>query len=155
MTYTAETPDQYLEMLPPERKAPFSALRKTIRENLPPGFEERISYGMIGYVVPHEFYPAGYHADPSQPLPFMAIASQKNHIALYHNALYADAELSSWFASELHARTGLKPDMGKSCIRFRNPEKIPLDLIGELCRMLSAEDWVERYQKLTGRKQSP
>ncbi len=146
MKYTATTPDQYVAQLPEDRKLAIGRLREVIRTHLPPGFEETMSYGMIGYVVPHSLYPAGYHCDPKLPLPFMNIASQKNFIALYHSGIYADAELLEWFL-EAYAQLGIgKPDMGKSCIRFKKPERIPFDLIGELCTRMTPQAWIARYE---------
>ena len=114
MQIKADTPDEYIRQLPEDRKQPVQNLRQTILASLPKGFEETISYGMIGYVVPHTLYPKGYHTDPSLPLPFINIASQKNHIALYHHGLYADKDLMGWFVDEFNRRTGARPDMGKS-----------------------------------------
>ncbi|MCB0790048.1 MAG: DUF1801 domain-containing protein, partial [Flavobacteriales bacterium] len=122
-------------------------LRATIKKNLPKGFEETMSYGMIGYVVPHKLYPAGYHCDPKLPLPFMSIASQKNFVAVYHMGLYADKELMDWFVEEYPNHVTTKLDMGKSCIRFKKPERIPMELIGELCTKMSVTDWVALYER--------
>jgi hypothetical protein len=102
---------------------------------------------MIGYVVPHSLYPEGYHCDPKLPLPFLNIASQKNYIALYHMGLYADSALQDWFMAEYPERTPHKPDMGKSCVRFKKIEDIPLDLVGELCTKMTVRDWVSLYEK--------
>jgi hypothetical protein len=105
-----------------------------------------MNYGMIGYVVPHSLYPAGYHCDPKLPLPFINLASQKQYIALYHMGVYADPALLGWFL-EAHAQLGIgKPDMGKSCLRFKKPEKIPFDLIGELCTKVTPQAWIDRYE---------
>ncbi|MBC2838530.1 DUF1801 domain-containing protein [Robiginitalea sp. SC105] len=147
MQYQANTPDDYISQLPGDRKGPVEKLRQVIRKNLPTGFEETISYGMIGYVVPHARYPDGYHCDPQLPLPFINLASQKNYIAVYHNGMYADPELQQWFV-EAYKGLGLgKPDMGKSCIRFKKPEKIPYDLIGQLCGKMQMDDWIELYEQ--------
>ena len=143
---TTLTPEQYLERLTPDRREAMSALRAVIAENLPPGFAETIQYGMISWVVPHGRYPAGYHCDPRQPLPFLSIASQKSHIALYHMGLYADTALLERFR-EAWAKAGTrKLDMGKSCIRFKKPEDIPLSLIGELCGWMSVDAWIALYE---------
>ena len=147
MQSTATTPQEYITQLPEDRKSPFTQLRKTVKENLPPGFEEEMNYGMIGYVVPHSLFPAGCHCNPNQPLPFVNIASQKNYIAFYHMGIYADEELLSWFTSEYKKISKTKPDMGKSCIRFKNPNQIPFELIAELCRKISVQDWIGRYEK--------
>ena len=121
---------EYLEEVPEDRKKYFNKLRGTILENIPEGFQEEMSYGMIGYVVPHKLYPDGYHVSPDLPLPFVNLASQKNGIALYHMGLYANKELLEWFVKEYPKHTKLKLDMGKSCIRFRKPEQISFNLIG-------------------------
>ncbi|HMO62244.1 MAG TPA: DUF1801 domain-containing protein [Ferruginibacter sp.] len=141
------TVDAYINELPADRKEAITALRKVIKKNLPKGFTEQMSYGMIGYVVPHKLYPAGYHCDASQPLPFMSLASQKNFIALYHMMLYSDAGLKGWFEAE-YAKLGLgKLDMGKSCIRFKKLDKIPYLLIGELAGKITPQQWMEQYEK--------
>jgi uncharacterized protein YdhG (YjbR/CyaY superfamily) len=146
MNSEALTPQAYLDALPPERKEAVSKLREVILENLPEGFEEVMSYGMIGYVVPLGLYPAGYHVNPGEPLPFINLASQKNHIALYHMGLYGFQDLMAWFEAE-YAKQGLgKLDMGKSCIRFKKVDRIPFDLIGELCRKITVADYVSKYE---------
>jgi hypothetical protein len=147
MTSTAKSVSDYILQLPEERKFAMEQLRKTIQSNLPKGFEETISYGMIGYVVPHTLYPAGYHCDPKLPLPFLSIASQKNFIAVYHMGMYADPELLDWFQTEYAQRVKGKLDMGKSCVRFKKPEQIPFDLIGELCQKMSPKQWISLYEK--------
>ena len=147
MISKADTVEQYIKELPDERKSAMVKLRTVILENLPRGFEETLNYGMIGYVVPHSIYPDGYHTDPSLPLPFMSIASQKNHIALYHLGLYADEQLLEWFTAEYPNHSDAKLDMGKSCIRFKNPDKIPLELIGDLTGKMSAREWITLYEE--------
>jgi hypothetical protein len=146
MQYTANSPINYIAQLPIVRQAPMQQLRETILKNLPTGFEEQLSYGMIGYVVPHSIYPAGYHCDPKLPLPFLAIASQKNFIAVYHMGIYADAELLNWFVAEYPKHAKAKLDMGKSCLRFKKPEHIPFTLLGELVAKVSAQDWIKTYE---------
>jgi uncharacterized protein YdhG (YjbR/CyaY superfamily) len=147
MQSKAATVDEYIKELPEERQGVMKKLRTIIKKNLPKGFKEEMSYGMIGYVVPHSIYPAGYHCTPKLPLPFMNIASQKNFIAVYHMGIYADAKLLDWFTKEF-AKTGLgKLDMGKSCMRFKNADKIPYDLIGELASKITVEDWVRLYEE--------
>ena len=113
------TVSDYLDNLPEERIDSFNTLRKVILSNLPEGFEECINYGMIGYVVPHSIYPAGYHCDTKLPLPFMNIANQKNFIAFYHMGIYGDADLMNWFVNEYPNYSKAKLDMGKSCVRFK------------------------------------
>ena len=151
MTSKATTPEQYLRELPAERKEPVTQLRNTILKNLPKGFKEVMGYGMIGYVVPHEIYPAGYHCDPKLPLAFMNIASQKNFIALYHMGIYGSSKLLKWFVEEYPKHTTAKLDMGKSCIRFKKPEHIPYKLIGELVKKITVKDWIESYEKILKR----
>lgn len=147
MQSKATTPEQYLSELPEDRKEAILKLRNAIKENLPQGFEEVISYGMLGYVVPHSIYPSGYHCDPKLPLPFINLASQKNFIALYHMGIYANKNLESWFVSEYPKHVKTKLDMGKSCIRFKKMDDIPFDFIGELAAKVSVEDWISNYEK--------
>ncbi len=145
MQIKADTVEAYINQLPKDRKEIVSKIREIIEENLPDGFSETISYGMIGYVVPHSIYPGGYHVDPNLPLPFINLASQKNYIALYHSGVYADSELLDWFVGEFPKHTKRKLDMGKSCIRFKYMDDIPYELIGELVRKMSVEQWVKLY----------
>ncbi len=147
MQLKANTPEEYIAQLPEDRKEVIKKLRAVIQKNLPKGFEECINYGMIGYVVPHFIYPDGYHCTPELPLPFMNIAWQKNFVAVYHMGIYAKKELYDWFVSEYSKHCTTKPDMGKSCIRFKKIEKIPYDLIAELCTKLSVDDWINVYKK--------
>lgn len=152
MKSSSATPQAYLDSLPEDRQGPMALLRKAILKNLPKGFSETISYGMIGYVVPHALYPAGYHCDPKLPLPFLAIASQKNFAAVYHMGIYADPKLMRWFTAEYAKRKESDPgvpalDMGKSCIRFKKPGAIPFDLIGELAGKTSVKEWIALYEK--------
>ncbi|MBO6522333.1 MAG: DUF1801 domain-containing protein [Balneolaceae bacterium] len=142
----ADTPEEYLEKVPAERKEPIEKLRQVILENLPEGFEETINYGMIGYVVPHSIYPDGYHCSPELPLPFINIASQKNFIALYHSGIYANEELLNWFVEEYPKHVKTKLDMGKSCIRFKKPEQIPYELIAELTTKMTVREWIDIYE---------
>lgn len=146
MQSSAKTVNDYLDELPEERKAAFLNLRKSIIDNIPKGFEEQLSYGMIGYVVSHSIYPSGYHCNPKLPLPFIAIAAQKNFIALYHMGIYVNPLLLQWFTAEYPKHSNHKLDMGKSCIRFKKLDQIPFDLIGELVRKISVHDWIECYQ---------
>jgi Domain of unknown function (DU1801) len=151
MQSKAATVVQYLAELPEDRKQPVTELRKIIKKNLPKGFKEGMSYGMIGYYVPHSIYPNGYHCNPEQPLPFACLASQKNFIAFYHMCVYGDPKLSKWFADEYTKLNIGKLDMGKSCIRFKNITKIPYQLIGELCAKVTVGQWIERYEKMLQR----
>jgi hypothetical protein len=102
---------------------------------------------MLGYVVPHHLYPAGYHCKPSEPLPFVSIASQKNSINFYHMGIYADATLLNWFVAEYPKHSKQKLDMGKSCIRFKKPEYIPYELLGQLMQKMTAAQWIALYER--------
>lgn len=146
MTSKATTPKQYIQELPEDRVEAIQKLQKVVLDNLPKGFKEEMSYGMIGYVVPHEIYPAGYHCTPKLPLPFMSFASQKNSINFYHMGIYANPELLNWFTTEYPKHCKAKLDMGKSCIRFKKLDQIPFELIGELVQKVSVEDWISCYE---------
>jgi len=146
MQYEATTPEDYISQLPDDRKGPVSTLRKTILDNLPAGFEEGINYKMLGFYVPLSAYPDGYHCNPKLPVPFMNVASQKNFVALYHMGIYAKKELLDWFLAEYPKHSKYKLDMGKSCIRFKKVDAIPYELIGELVRKMSMEEWLEIYE---------
>jgi len=147
MHITANSPDEYISKLPEERSAPMQKLREVILQNIPKGFEETMSYGMIGYVVPHSLYPAGYHVNPKLPLPFVHIAAQKNFIAVYHSGVYADKTLFDWFVSEYPKHCKTKLDMGKSCIRFKRIDQIPYELIGELVKKITPQRWIGIYEQ--------
>jgi len=147
MQSNAATPDEYMEHLPEDRKTAMQELRKVIKKNLPKGFKETMGYGNLGWVVPHSKYPAGYHCNPDQPLPFLGIASQKNFVAVYHMGVYADPKLLDWFTKEYPKHSKKKLDMGKSCIRFKKPEEIPFELIGELASKMTPDDWIALYEK--------
>lgn len=146
MQSKAATIDQYLSELPDDRQEPMKKLRQTILDNLPEGFSEGMGYGMIGYAVPKDKYPAGYHCDPKLPLPFASIASQKNNIALYHMGIYASPEILEWFQQEYPKHSKTKLDMGKGCVRFKKVDQIPYELIGELMQKISMEQWIETYE---------
>lgn len=139
--------NNYIDQLPEDRKEVVSKIRKIILDNIPEGFKETINYGMIGYVVPHEIYPDGYHCNPKLPLPFINLASQKNYIALYHSGIYASQKLLKWFTEEHSKRSNRKLDMGKSCIRFKKMDDIPYDLIQELVSKITVNQWVEMYNE--------
>lgn len=147
MQSKVSNPEQYIAELPVERKEAMSKLREIILKNIPDGFEEQMSYGMLGYVVPHSIYPAGYHCSPKLPLPFLNLASQKNFISLHHLGLYTEGDLLKWFLEEF-AKTGFKLDMGKGCIRFKNMTKIPFELIEKLVSKVTVNQWIETYEKL-------
>ncbi|MBP7280010.1 MAG: DUF1801 domain-containing protein [Leptospiraceae bacterium] len=147
MQSDAQTPDEYINELPNDRKEVMTKLRTIIKKNIPKGFQEVMGYGMIGYAVPHSIYPAGYHCNPKDPLPFMGIASQKNFIAVYNMGVYSDPKLLKWFTSEYPKHSNRKLDMGKSCIRFKKIDQIPYELIGELAKKMTVKDWITLYEK--------
>ena len=146
MQSNANSVDEYMDQLAETQREGLVLLRKTILENLPMGFVEQMSYGMIGYVVPHSIYPNGYHCNPKLPLPFLNIAAQKNFIALYHMGIYANPDLLNWFTSEFPKHSKLKLNMGKGCIRFKYGSQIPYDLIGELARRIEVSKWINLYE---------
>ena len=147
MKIEASSVEEYLNEVPEERKASFRKLYETVSQNLPLGFREQFSYGMIGWSIPLETYPPGYHCTPNTPLPFINLASQKNFIALYHMGIYANPELLNWFVAEYPKYSPRKLDMGKSCMRFKKVEDIPFELIAELCQKITPEDWINLYEK--------
>ena len=146
MKIEANSPDEYVSKLPEDRQEAVQKLRDVINANIPKGFQETMSYGMIGYVVPHSIYPDGYHCDPKLPLPFMNVASQKNFVAVYHSGIYANPKLLEWFTTEYPKHSSRKLDMGKSCIRFKKVDQIPFDLIGELATKLTVDEWIDIYE---------
>ena len=148
MTSTAATVQDYMNELPEDKKEGIEKLRSLILENLPKDFEEGMSYGMIGYYVPHSIYPSGYHCSPQFPLPFMSVAGQKNSINFYHMGIYANPELYNWFVAEFPKHSSKKLDMGKSCIRFKKATDIPFELLGELVRKVSVSDWIATYESV-------
>ena len=146
MRIEASSVEDYLSKAPEDRQDALRRMRQILSDNLPPGFEEGLSYGMPGYVVPHSVYPAGYHCNPALPLPFVSFANQKNFIALYHMGLYASEEDMAWFKGRWDAKAHGKLDMGKSCIRFKNPSKIPWTLLEDLAQRVTPEQWIARYE---------
>ena len=146
MQSSAATPKEYMENLPDDRKDAMSKLREVILKNLPKGFQEQMSYGMLGWVVPHSLYAPGYHCDPKLPLPFLAIASQKNFIAVYAMGMYADKNIHDWFVAEFPNHSKYKLDMGKGCVRFKKPDAIPFELIGQLVAKMTPEEWILLYE---------
>lgn len=147
MRSEANTPEEYVAGLPEDRKEAVQKLRRVLKRSLPTELEETMSYGMIGYVVPKSVYPDGYYANPEEPLPFVHLANQKNHIALYHMGVYFSEELARWFASEYEKLDIGKLDMGKSCIRLKKMDKIPYELIGALSEKITVEDYVAWYER--------
>lgn len=135
----------YLDALPDDRRAALEALRTVINKNLPKGYAEGMQYGMPAWFVPHTLYPHGYHCDPSQPLPFASIASQKSHIGIYLFCTYMDPELMAWFEAEWR-KTGKRWDAGKSCVRVKRLEDIPLELVGQVVKKMPVKRFVEVYE---------
>lgn len=152
MTSTATTPGDYIASLPEDRQDAMNKLRQVINQNLPSGFFETMQYKMLSWVVPHTAYPAGYHCDPKQALPFVSMASQKNFIAIYHMGIYSMPGLLEWFTNEYPKHSKTKLDMGKSCIRFKKPEQIPYELIGELMQKVTPEQWIEVYESILNKQ---
>ena len=148
MQSKATTVEEYLKEIPADRQEAMKKLRDVIKKNLPKGFKECMGYGMMGYCVPHSIYPAGYHCNPKDPLPFAGMASQKNSINFYHMGIYADPKLLKWF-TDAHAKASPKKlDMGKSCIRYKNPDDIPYKLLGELVSKITVAAWIEMYETI-------
>ena len=146
MKANGKTVMEILTNISSDRAEAFNKLHDVIVKNLPLGFEAAISYGGLGYVVPHTLYPAGYHCKPIEPLPFAGIASQKNSINFYHMGIYSDPKLLDWFVTEYPKYSNQKLDMGKSCVRFKNLDEIPYKLIGELMKKMSAMEWISIYE---------
>jgi hypothetical protein len=145
MQSKATTVEAYLQALPEDRREVLLAIRATILKNLPKGYQEGMQYGMIGYYVPHEVYPPGYHCDPKQPLPFLGLASQKNHMSLYLMCVYGDPDQEAWFRKAWTA-TGKKLDMGKSCVRFKRLEDVPLVVVGQAVKRVPVRKFIEHYE---------
>lgn len=148
MRIEATSIEEYLANISEDKKDAIVKLRAIIKQNLPKGFDEQLSYGMIGFVVPKSTYPKGYHCTPELPLPFLSIAAQKNFVALYHMGIYADQKLYNWFVSEYPKHSNSKLDMGKSCIRFKKPDQIPYDLIAQLCTKMTPQNWIDLYENM-------
>lgn len=147
MMSKAATVTEYLAELSPDRRAAMKAVRAVIRKNLPKGYAEGMQYGMVGYFVPHKVYPPGYHCNPKEPLPFASIASQKNHMAIYLMCIYGNKEHEAWFRREW-AKTGKKLDMGKSCIRFKRLEDLPLEVIGKAVARVPVAEYISYYESV-------
>ncbi|MES2520293.1 MAG: DUF1801 domain-containing protein [Bacteroidota bacterium] len=150
MQIKVDTVEEYVDQIPEDRKLVIEKLRKVLLENLPEGFTETMSYGMIGYVVPHSIYPKGYHSTPKLPLPFINIASQKNFVALYHMAINENKDILEWFISEYPKHSNSKLDKGKGCIRFKKLDQIPYELIGQLASKINVEEWIRIYEEKYG-----
>lgn len=147
MKANGNTVQEILCNMPNDRSEAFNKLHEVIVKSLPKGFEAAISYGGLGYVVPHSIYPNGYHCKPSEPLPFAGIASQKHSINFYHMGIYSDPTLLDWFVKEYPNHTKQKLDMGKSCIRFKKFDDIPYNLIAALMKKMGVQDWINIYEK--------
>ncbi len=147
MQSKATTVAEYLASLPADRRTAIRAVRDVIRRNLDQNYVEGMQYGMIGYAVPHRVFPAGYHCDPKQPLPFAALASQKNYMSVHLMGIYMDNQQSHWFR-DAWAATGRKLDMGKACLRFKKVDDLALDVLGEAIRRMPAQRYVEIYTSL-------
>ena len=151
-TPKANTVEEYLQALQEDRRHALGAVRDVILANLPQGYEECIQCGMIAYVVPLSLYPAGYHVHPGQPLQYAALDSQKNHMAIYLMTVYGDPATEQWLRKAFQA-AGKKLDMGKSCVRFKKVEDLPLDVIGQVIARVPVQAYVTRIEKaLAGRK---
>lgn len=137
---------EYLNKLPTEKRGTFEKLYTSIAKHIPEGFKAQMQYKMPAFVVPHSRFPEGYHCNPKEPLPFIYLAAQKSHFAVYHMGLYAQPELLAWFQEECKKRMPVKLDMGKACIRFKKEEHIPFELLGELAQKMSVEEWISLYQ---------
>jgi len=144
MKSNAKTVTEYLKSLPTDRQKIVADIRKAIRSNLPKGFEETMGYGMIGYVVPLSLYKEGYHCNPQQPLPFISVASQKNHISVYHMGLYG--ELLDWLKKKWPDYSNKKLDAGKCCIRFKKPDDVPMELLAILVSKMTPQQWISQYE---------
>lgn len=149
MESKAKTVAQYLRELPADRREALGAVRATILKNLPKGYEEAMQSGAIGYFVPHSIYPPGYHCNPEQPLPFGGLASQKNHMGIYLMCIYSDPEHEAWFRAAWK-KTGKKLDMGKSCVRFKKLEDVPLEVVGEAVRRVPVKKFIACYESVIG-----
>ena len=141
------TIESYINSLPKDRKESVNKIIRVVEENIPVGYAKIMNYNMPSFVIPHSIYPAGYYVTPDLPLPFIGVASQKNHIGFYHMGLYADSKLLDWFISEYPKYSKSKLDMGKSCIRFKKMDNIPYFLIAELSTRMTTQDWISIYEK--------
>ena len=143
----AKSIEEYIKSLPDDRIEVVHKLINVIEDNIPFGYVKIMNYSMPSFVIPHSIYPAGYHITPDLPLPFIGVASHKNHIGFYHMGLYTDSKLLDWFISEFTKYCKSKLDMGKSCIRFKKMDDIPYELVGELSKKITIQDWIGVYEK--------
>ena len=139
--------ETYLNSLSKDRKESVQKIIKVVEDNIPFGYSKIMNYNMPSFVIPHSIYPSGYHVTPDLPLPFIGVASQKNHIGFYHMGLYAKPELLDWFISEYQKFCTSKLDMGKSCVRFKEMDDIPYELVGELSKKMTTKEWINIYEK--------
>ena len=153
MQSQAKTVDEYLAELPDDRRELVEAVRAEILKSLPDGYEEGMQYGMIGYFVPHSVYPAGYHCNPKQPLPFANLASQKQYVSVYLYCVYSDDRQADWFRKAWE-KTGKKLNMGKSRVRFRKLEDVPLKVIGQAVRRVPVSKFIATYEAAIGGRQA-
>lgn len=140
----------YIQMIDPKFKDAYIKLLDRIQRSIPDDFELIMQYGMPSFVVPLTRFPQGYHCDPNLPLPFLSLGVTKHHIGVYHMGLYADESLYSWFQEQYKHQVKTKLDMGKSCIRLKNPDTIPYTLIADLASKISVQQWIETYTQTTG-----
>jgi hypothetical protein len=140
---TAKSPEEYLENLPPDRRDAISAVRAVVRRHLPKGYSEFVSWGMLNYGIPLTRFPK---TDNGQPLCYAALAAQKNYCSLYLMSVYGDKRQETRLRDAFKA-AGKKPDMGKSCVRFKSPDDLPLDVVGELIASVPVEKWIAIYEK--------
>lgn len=146
MHIPANSVADYLSKVPQERQEAFEKILEVLRANLPEGFEECLSYGMPSFSVPHSIYPAGYHVKPEAPLPFISVGNQKKFIGFYHMGIYAMPAVHDWFLEEYPKYSKFKLDMGKSCLRLKRMDDIPFDLLAELARKITPEEWISVYE---------
>ncbi len=152
MSAKPETPDQYVDGLPEDRREAIQKIRQVLNENLPEGYVEEISYGMIGYVIPFSIYPDGYAVKPKVPLPLINLGNTKGHIALHHVGIYAVPGVAEWFQAEYPKHSKTKLDMGKGCIRFKRIDDIPYNLLGQLAQKIDVPTWIKTYETVVRRK---
>lgn len=152
MQSKAATVAEYLKSLPPDRRAAINAVRKVIKKNLGKGYKEGMQYGGIGYFIPHSIYPAGYHCDPRQPLPFAGLGSQKNHMSFGLMATYLSGEEGKWFRAAW-AKTGKKLDMGACCVRFKKLDDVALDVVAQAVRRVPVKKYIEVYESILHSRQ--
>jgi len=154
MRSKSHTVDEYLAGLASDRRKSMEVLRQELRRLLDPMLEEVLQYGMITYVIPHRVYPPGYHSRPTDPLPFLSVASQKNNLAMYVMAISMDRQLSTWLDQAWKA-TGLRLDRGQSCIRFRSPDEIPWEVLAELLKKVDVPTYLQIYEQSRGTTAKP